>query len=209
MSDLKKELAKHPEKVDIALSILGPEAAEWWKYKHRVKSARLVDPASGRWVSEFEAGGKKYYVRSPKEGISLYRYTKLKQMLSVVGFDATFAEQMSALTRMLDFANSLVTKEPKLDKLFAEIENMRQSINNTSRNWDFSYYAATLFIVTADEDLATWDERLADEKIAAWNAAGYHEHDFFLLVMFWAPRSAELLNASYEQIQKAAEAAAR
>lgn len=196
-----KALKKHPEGQAIALEALGRDAVRWHKYRKQAHHTRLIDPESGQWVSEFDAGGKKYYIRSPDEGLSLRRYTKLKQLLAEVGFDASYSEQLAKLNELIGHANSLVTTSPRMDLLFSGLDNMRQAIQQSQRDWDKSFYAATLFIVTDGENLNEWDERLAEQKIQDWNEAQFHEQDFFLLAMYWASLMTQELNESWEKIK--------
>lgn len=207
--ELIRILKKHPQRESIALEALGREAQEWHRYRQQAHHTRLIDPNTGQWLSEFEAGGKKYYIRSPEDGLSLLRYTKLKQMLAEVGFDASYAEILAKVNELVEHANSLVTKAPRLDKLFAGLDNMRQAIQQGQRDWDKSFMAATLFIVTDGEDLRTWDERMAEQKIRDWNEAQFHAQDFFLLAMFWASLQTQLLNESWEKIRAVIQSASR
>jgi hypothetical protein len=182
-------LLKHPERdnvQDIALSILGKDTRDWYTARGETALGRIVDPDSGKWKTPFMANGVKYHIRSVKEGLGFIRYKQMRQMLSVVGFNATYADQVQALQRMIKAANTLVTKEPKLDQLFFEIENMKQAIQKADKEWDYSLYAATLFIIREGEDVGTWSESIANEKISDWQAEGLHEFDFFTLVMLYA-----------------------
>jgi len=187
--DILTLLVKHPEREqvqDVALDILGKDVREWVSSRGETDLGRIVNPDTGKWKTPFMANGKKYHIRSVREGLGFVRYKQLRQMLSIVGFNATYAEQIQALNRIIKAANSLVTKEPKLDQLFAEIENMKQAIQKTDKDWDYSLYAATLFICREGEDVSTWSESDANEKIADWQAEGLHEFDFFTLVMLYA-----------------------
>lgn len=195
-------LMRYPDKEtakDIALSVLGKDTREWYDNRGKTELGHIVDPNTGKWKTPFMANGKKYYIRSVREGLGLVRYKQMRMMLSVVGFNATYADQLQALNRMIKAANTLVTKEPRLDNLFLEIENMKQAIQNADKEWDFSLYAATLFIVRDGEDINTWNENLANEKIADWHAEGLHEFDFFTLVMLYAMQ----LNQWWEELPQA------
>ena len=201
-TELKNILSKDKkgEFINTVLEYLGDDAKDWYQFRRKNGTQRIVDPKTGKWVSEFTANGTKYYIRSAKEGIGIERFTKLKRMLSVVGFDATFSDQLSGIHRIKRYANSLVTKEPQLDRLFAEIANMEEAISRTERKFDFSMYTATLFIFTEDEELSSWDERLAEKKIDDWNKANLHEHDFFLLVSLWPVQLMKLWEESQSHL---------
>lgn len=193
--DILTLLKGHPQAdqtAEAAASLLGADVATAWTFRKKAGLVRLVDEQTGKYPTSFYANGQLYHIRSVKEGLGFVRYKEMKQMLSVVGFNATYSEQMQALERLIKAANSLVTKEPKLNDLFAEIENMRQAIKNTdSRKWDYSFYAASLFICRPDENMNEWSEALANEKIQDWHAEGLHEQDFFFLVILWGTQLSE------------------
>lgn len=193
-NELKAQIRKIPkdEAVQIALDVLGKQAKEWYQYRFTGTPKRLVDPETGQVVREFSANGQKYFVRLPEDGINLYRYTKIKEFLSIVGFDATYVDQMNALNKIKGLVDSLVTKQPKLTELGAAVVDMQQSILKTrDRNWDWSLIAATLFIVKPDEDLTTWIQSDQEKKVEDWNAAGLLQEDFFILTVGWGSRLAQ------------------
>lgn len=198
-------LRRYPDKIGaekIALAVLGDDARHWWQQRTKDPIKGIVDTETGKYKTPFTANGVKYHIRSVREGLGFTRYKLLKQMLSVVGFNATFAEQVQSFDRLTKAANSLVTKEPRMDELFREIENFKQAISKADRTWDYSFYAATLFIVREGEDLTEWNESMANEKIADWQKEGLHEHDFFFLVMFMASQLAEWWNELPKQIDR-------
>jgi len=202
--DLEKLLRVYPEREaaqNAALAILGQDAKTWYESRTLQSRHRIIDPDSGKWVSQFTANGNKYFIRSAADGLGFKRYVEMKRILSVVGFDATYSEQLNALNRITSAANTLVTKTPQLDVLFREIENMRESIRRTERKWDYSLFAATLFIVRPDEDLNEWSEAQAEEKIEDWQAEGLHEQDFFLLVILWASQLSDWWRSLPERVK--------
>lgn len=192
----------HEKKKVLLLETLGKPAVDWYDYRQKTKGQRIVDPKTGRWVSEFSANGQKYFIRTPDEGLSLLRYSKLKEYLSIVGFDATYSEQMAAYNRMVGYANTLVTPKPQLNALFAEIENQRKAIQNANRNWDFSAIAATLFVVRPDEKLDEWVQVEQEKKIEDWNKANIPASDFFLLCIGWGSQLQQQYSELLTQAQK-------
>lgn len=185
--------------VKMALDYLGEDARAWYEYRKKSSFTRIVDPKSGKWVSEFTANGNKYYVRTAKEGIGVFRYGLLKEMLSVVGFDLTFDDQYRTFSEIEAGVNALAQGKPVLFRLVEKISNLKATIENgKSRKWDFSLYLCTLFIVHPNEDLTKWDEREAESKIKDWQAAKIHEHDFFLLASLWPSQ----LTHWWKQLQK-------
>ena len=200
---LTRTLSKK-EAQEVALSILGKDAKEWFAYKQASTPKRLIDPKTQQVVSEFHANGQKYYIRRPEEGLPLIRYERLQELSTVTAFDGTYTEIISKVNGLIEKANTLVTKQPKLNELFLDIENIKQSLSKTDRNWDYSLLTCTLFVVKPDEDLAKWDQREQEKKIDDWNQAGLLMQDFFFLVVYWAVRSHELRLSISKQAQKKA-----
>jgi len=184
-----------------ALAYLGDDALAWWQYRHRDKRTHIVDPETGKWVSEFQANGQTYYIRGPKDGIGLRRYAMLKKMLSVVGFDASFPEQMQLLGEVRQELEKVAQGQARFFTAVEKVLNMQKAIEQTNdRNYDFSLYTASLFVVRKGEDLAAHTDELAEEKIKDWEAAGIHEEDFFFLVLLWGMESRKRLETSRAQL---------
>jgi hypothetical protein len=194
LNEVQKLLRKLPKqkKQEIALNILGSEAKEWFEYRKTTTPPSLIDPNTQKIVSEFKANGQKYYIRRPEEGLPLLRYERLQELATVTSFDATYGEIVTKVNGLVEKANSLVTKAPKLNELFLDIENIKQSLKKTDRNWDYSLLTCTLFIVKPDEDLTKWEQQEQEKKIEDWNEAGIPMDNFFFLVVYWAVRSHEL-----------------
>lgn len=183
-------LRRHPDTdatQQAALALLGRAAQDWWAHRAQTPMGRIVDPETGRWKTPFTANGRTYHIIGAEEGIGIERYSRFKQMISVVGFNATYAEQLEALNRMIGVYNRMAQGEKCAHELALEIENMRRAITKTDKNYDYAFYAATLFI-NRDGEKATddWSETLANEKITDWVAEGLMPEDFFLLVMLRA-----------------------
>lgn len=204
-NEVLQQLRRLPkdEAKKIALNYLGKEAQEWYDYRTRTPKG-LVNLETGQSVSEFVANGQKYYIRKPEQGLPLLRYERLQELSTVTAFDATYGEIISKVNGLIEKANSLVTKQPKLNELFLDIENIKQSLSKKDRNWDYSLLTCTLFIVKPDEDLTKWEQIEQERKIEDWQQAGYSMHDFFFLVYYWAVRSHELRLNMSKQAQKAA-----
>jgi len=160
-------------------------ASEWWEYRHQSHYTHIVDPSTGKWVSQFEANGTTYYVRSPITGIGMKRYTEMMKRLPAIGFDDTFQQLADGIRKAIEAANTIGSKEQKLSDLFVVLNNMYEGIRRSDRQWQMSYIIATLFIVRKDEDISSWSIEDAHTKIEDWNAAKIHERDFFFLVMYW------------------------
>ena len=183
-------LRRHPNQdktQEAALALLGRTAQDWWAHRSETILGRIVDPETGKWKTPFTANGRTYYIIGAEEGIGIERYSRFKQMVSVVGFNATYAEQLESLNKMIGVFNQMAQGKPVAFELGLQIENMRQAITKADKNYDYAFYAATLFINREGEKPTDgWSETLANEKIADWVAEGLMPEDFFLLVMLRA-----------------------
>lgn len=198
--------ARRQDAREAALEILGQEAKGWWAYRKRSERQHLIDWNTGRHVSEFEANGQRYYVRSAEEGIGMVRYREFKsRILPVIGMNDTLGNIRAGVRTAIQAANTVGSKEPKLDVLFKTLAGLDKEIEATGRKWEPVFYGATMFIVRPDEDINEWSEALADEKIADWKAAGIHEMDFFFLCSFLAVQ----LKDVWQKLAQTAERKAR
>lgn len=182
---LYQTLTLHPdpnEARQIALKFLDETAQDELGFVH------IIDTQTGVWQKQFEANGNKYRIIDPKEGMSLRRYKDLRNALSLVGSDATFSEQIQSIREAKKLVNSIATDKTGIVKLSVLLENMEQAIVRTDRKWHYSAYAATLFIVRDGEDIATYDEALAEQKINDWNEAKINAADFFFCCWLWEKR---------------------
>lgn len=189
------------EDIKNALSLLdkvtGGDASEWYEFRGQKEHIHIVDPNTGKWVSQFKgASGKTYYIRSPHQGIGMKRYTELMKRLPAIGFDDTFATLSQHVQDAIEAANTVGSPKPKLSDLFQCLANMNEGIRRNDRQWQMSFILCTLFIVTKDEDTSTWSFEDAQIKVEDWNKSQIHEQDFFFLVMYWRL----LLAKWYEQL---------
>lgn len=197
-NELLRLVSRHPAgSTKIGLSLLGDDAQRWWNFRKKAEMIRLVDPKTGAFVSQFDTKEHRYYIRTAEQGVGMRRYVELKKGLSMVGFNVSLPEQLAGLRRIKEAANTLVTPKPRLDNLFAEIQNQEMGLSAGNRKWDYSYFVCTLFIVREDEDLTKWDESLAEQKIEDWAESNIHEQDFFLLSMLYQAR----LNEWWKELQ--------
>ncbi len=188
--EIRSLLRRHPNQEEVqaaALALLGADAQAWWSHRAQTPVGRIIDPETGKWQTPFTANGKRYHIISPEEGVGIDRYSRFKQMISVVGFNATYTEQLEALNRMIGVYNRMAQGEKCAFEIALEIESMRRAITKVDKNYDYALYAATLFIMRDGEKVTdAWSESEANEKIGDWVAEGLLPEDFFLLVMLRA-----------------------
>ena len=170
--------------------------------QHENGFLHIYNEETGEITKRFNANGTEYFVRLPSDGISLLRASKLRPLLSVVGNDATFGDQLQAEYRKKKLFDSMLSNKGGATELGAEIMTSIKAIEKADRNWTFAAYACTLFIVTENEDLPTYDERTAEKKIEDWNKEPIHEQDFFFLCLSWARIWNEGLAAFYLKLAK-------
>ena len=91
--DILTLLKGHPQAdqtAEAAATLLGADVATAWTFRKKAGLVRLVDEQTGKYPTSFIANGQLYHIRSVKEGLGFVRYKEMKQMLSVVGFNATY-----------------------------------------------------------------------------------------------------------------------
>ena len=201
---LKEKLEETKDMAEVLRTTLGSYAAEWYTTRRQNQVQRLVTE-SGEWVSEFQANGKTYYVRNPKEGLPLRRQRELEKMSVVVPFNAGLGEVISSLSRMKKICNTLIgSKEGNFTGLVEEIVNLERGLSESNRKWQASLIMCTLFIYEPGEDLKTWDIDQANRKIEDWAAEGLIEDDFFTLAMQWSTYKLTLQAQLLEKVKRAA-----
>lgn len=155
---------------------------------------RIVDPVTMRWQKEFTANGNKYRIIDPKDGTSLKRYSQMRSMLAVVGRNATLSDQLRELDQLKSLLDEFVNNKKGIVDLSVHVENMRQSVARANRDWHFSTWAATYFILREGEDASVFDEGVAQSKIEDWNTENINAEDFFLCCLMWEQRRNEMLS---------------
>lgn len=123
---------------------------------------------------EFTANGKVYKI---KNTLTVTRFVEFEKLQNHYGFGLSFDQIVEKLKTSIDYAN-----KGKGIEAWNIILNLRDGI--ASRLEDRSHPAlllCSLFIVTEDEDLTTWNEKEQKAKIDDWNKEGYDVNDFFVL----------------------------
>jgi hypothetical protein len=201
---LKERLQDTQDVAEVLRETLGADIAEYYTTKQQGQVQRLVTE-SGDWVTGFQANGKTYYIRNPKDGLPLRRQRELEKMSVVVPFNAGLGEVISSLSRMKKICNSLVGgKDANFTGLVEEIVNLERGLSESNRKWQASLIMCTLFIYEPGEDLKTWDIDHANRKIEDWAAEGLIEDDFFLLAMQWSTYKLTLQAQLLEKVKRAA-----
>lgn len=125
-------------------------------------------------ASEFEANGKKYFI---KQSLSVERFRWFEKYQVDFGFGRGYKSIADSLKKSVDLGNKgkgIEAWNIILNLINAIGEGLEKRTNN-------AMMICALFIVTEDEDLTKWDEQLQQEKINDWNAEGYDVNSFFQL----------------------------
>ena len=125
--------------------------------------------------SSFIANGVTYFI---KDSLSVERYRFFEKYQVTFGFAREFKQIYDLLVQSVDLAN-----KGKGLEAWNIVFNLKEQIgkNNLDNRHHNGMYICALFIVTETEDLTTWDEHIADVKIANWNKEGYDVNSFFRL----------------------------
>lgn len=143
---------------------------------------KTIKNPDGSFVRSFEANGRRYTIRTPQEGVGIYRHTKMMQMGAVLGMNATFATIYNNLKRAEECVDSLVTKTPRLRELGLVLNDMRRGVVEGSKErYSYAFQYCTFFVVWDDENLSQYDDEQQQSKIDDWNKEGLSENDFLSL----------------------------
>lgn len=163
----------------------------------------IIDHKTLKFERQFKANGVQYVIRTPEEGMGLYRWQLFSsKFFPLAGLDTTLGQLRMWNRQALEEANKIGTQYQNLSGLFAALANFDEAIRRTERNWDFSLYAATLFITRPGESLDEWTEGQAEAKIEDWRKEGIHEADFFFLAMWWGVESSTRFQGLREAIHR-------
>jgi hypothetical protein len=81
-------------------------------------------------------------------------------------------------------ANACALGKETFVNLVLQLDAMKKGVvNSTQERNNIALMLCTLFIVREDEDLTTWNEEEANDKVKDWNKAGYDVNDFLLLAL--------------------------
>jgi len=133
---------------------------------------KTLDPEK----SQFTANGTEYYI---KTSLSVERFKYYEKYQINFGMGRTFDSIATLLSKAVDLAN-----KGKGLEAWNIIVNLRDSIGkDLDKRSHAAFYLCSLFICTEDEDITTWDDAMAEKKIADWNAEGIDSNSFFLLAV--------------------------
>lgn len=163
----------------------------------------IIDHTTLKFEHRFKANGTQYNIRTVEEGMGLYRWQLFSsKFFPLSGIDTTLGQLRMWNQQALQEANKIGTQLQNLSELFKALANFDEAVRRTDRNWDFSLYAATLFVTRKGENLDEWTEADAESKIEDWRKEGIHEADFFFLTMWWGTESSTKLHQLRQAMHK-------
>lgn len=129
---------------------------------------------------EFVANGKTYYLQL--DGLSVGRFRHYERFVQFATFGTDFMSMFETLKQIFQAATSGVDVLKAL-KDIGDLSYNQMAVIKDRNEQQYSgiLMMCTLFINRADENIADWDERIANEKIQDWVQEGINVQDFFLL----------------------------
>ena len=125
-------------------------------------------------ATEFEANGKKYFV---KQSLSVERFRWFEKYQVDFGFGRTYKSIADSLKKSVELGN-----KGKGIEAWNIILNLTNAIGEgLEKRTNNAMMICALFIVIEDEDLTKWDEQEQLIKIADWNEEGFDVNSFFQL----------------------------
>lgn len=139
---------------------------------------------------KFTANSTEYFVTTVPESLTVGRhmeYEKMRFQYSVLG---SVEENEAVLKEVQQIINESLRGVGKRNVIHAttllqsQLERINKSKTDGFSDSRIKYYLmlCTLFINVEGEDITTWSETLAEQKVNDWIAEGYSFAGFFLLV---------------------------
>lgn len=136
--------------------------------------------------SEFVANGHRYTIRKPGEAFTIERWNAYEKLSILYRFKNTPESVKEALQECHKTLNSLVIganpQKTVLDVVYT-LTSIIDAINERKSSASYYLQICTLFIVRDGENLAEWNEGMAEEKINDWQSEGLLMQDFFGLAV--------------------------
>lgn len=127
----------------------------------------------------FVANGNVYYFA---DSLSITRYQIYEELSTEMTFGTNFSGLMKTFREINDASQNWEVVGKAMHRIFELTYNQMRAIGNYVQHGENKLLKfCALFIVRAGEDLATWDEHLASEKINDWTVEGFAMKDFFHL----------------------------
>ena len=142
---------------------------------------------------QFQANGKTYYIR---DTMSIERFMQWEKLQNHYAFGLTFQQISDKLNDSINYAN-----KGKGVEAWNVIFNLKEGI--IYRLEDRIHPAmllCSLFMVTEDEDITTWNEQLAKAKIEDWKQEGIAINDFFSFASNFTQGFIEIYNEISQSI---------
>lgn len=139
--------------------------------ENKPKETKHIDPTK----ASFMANGKEYFITS---ALSAGRYCEYQILEKEVGFSMTFDKVFKEINEVCELMN-----EAKFVDCAVRLDNLRRGVAKLEQKEPSVLKLCTLFINTADEDPATWDNDLMTRKIEDWKTEGIDIKDFFELAL--------------------------
>lgn len=163
-----------------------------------MKLKKIIDE-DGNVASEFQGVSGKTYKITNK--INIERYSVFQKYSLMFSYGINFNTFHQNLQKAMMLADGVPAGKNKFTDLVMHLYGMQEGIvKNAEMKYTLAMYICSLFIVSDDEDIYSWDEESADKKIADW--ANIEIDDFFLLTMNFVTDLQEKVKEFKEQLQK-------
>lgn len=128
-------------------------------------------------LQKFEANGKTYFL---EPHISLDRYKASLKLELEISYQTTFKKHYQSLEALYENLNKMQLVDASV-KLRDTLESLRR-LDDVKDHHPVLKYCA-LVLNTENEDRNAVDEKVIEEKIADWKAAGIPMNSFFAVVL--------------------------
>lgn len=147
-------------------------------------------------TTEFVANDVKYIIR---DNLSFERFRWMQKLSINVGLGRDWQTLYKNIDKIVENFN-----KGKSVEAFALLNALKDSdLRNLDKRYDPLFLICTLFIVTEDEDVTEWNEKMANDKIVNWNKE-YDPFFFIRLAMNLVPGFLERYTTSSPDISEVA-----
>lgn len=139
------------------------------------KQAKRIDMTK----PSFFANGKEYFIMT---SLTVSRFCEFQIIEKEVAFNMTFEGVFNEINKACDLFDE-AKSFGEMAQARIMLDNLRRGVAKLQDKEPAALKLCTLFINTADEDPAGWNQDIMTIKIADWKAEGIDIQDFFSLAL--------------------------
>lgn len=152
------------------------------KFEGQVK--RLPRHKNGKLKRTFQANGNNYIIWDWRDGVPIDRWHVYQLHSIMVEYGANLGQISANIDKADKMMNDILRGSDAVSAVdvIYHLRGMNKGlIGEAGSQYPMALKQCTIFILREDENIQSWDEGLANEKMADWAAEGFATFDFFHL----------------------------